>query len=177
VRLGLAVAATAGLLSLVDNRGAAHFRSPHVLTEPNAWLLHALMLIAFVILVGAITCEVAGQRTARRARVIALLALGGTVAVAGVLGQLVYSSVWGFSLADLVWWFDVVMLSMELIAFALAIAIGTPGCEIGVWPELIARLRGKRSAGVSRLACIIGLHVLDNWEAGRQEVRRSNSAG
>jgi hypothetical protein len=76
--------------------------------------------------------------------------------------------VWGFPLADLVWAFDVLMLSETIVALLLAVALGTPGCEIGVWPELIARTRGGRAAPAAGLACIVGLHFVDASEARRR---------
>jgi hypothetical protein len=51
------------------------------------------------------------------------------------------------------------------VALVLAIALGTPGCEIGVWPELIARVRGGRASASAGLACIVGVHLVDAWEA------------
>ncbi len=165
VRLGLAAGLALALASIVDDRGPARFRNPHVLTEPSAWLLHAVMLVIFVLLVGSIAAALRGRQVARRAQVSTLLAIAGTVTLAGVAGQLGYGFVWGFPLADLVWSFDVVLLAEEVIALVLAVALGTPGCEIGVWPELIGRVRGDRSSPSAGLACIVGLHLVDAWEA------------
>ena len=167
-RLGWAAATAMILASIVDGRGPARFRNPHVLTEPSAWLLHAVMLVIFVLLVGSIAAALGGRHVARRAQVGTLLALAGTVALAGAVGHLTYGSVWGFPLADFVWSFDVLMLAQEVVALVLAIALGTPGCEIGVWPELIARLRGERWSPSAGLACIVGLHLVDAWEARRR---------
>ena len=165
VRLGWAAGLAVALASIVDGRGPARFRNPHVLTEPSAWLLHAVMLVLFVLLVGAIAAALGGRQVARRAQVGSLLAVAGTVALAGGVGQLVYGSVWGFPLADLVWSFDAVVLAQQVVALVLAIALGTPGCEIGVWPELIARVRGGRASASAGLACIVGVHLVDAWEA------------
>jgi hypothetical protein len=123
------------------------------------------MLVVFVLLVGAIASALGGRQVARRAQVGTLLAVAGTVALAGAVGHLAYGSVWGFPLADLVWSFDVVLLAQQVVALVLAIALGTPGCEIGVWPELIARVRGERPSASVGLACIVGLHLVDAWEA------------
>ena len=164
-RLGWAAISAVVLVSIVDGRGPARFRNPHVLTEPSAWLLHAGMLLLFVLLVGAIAAQLGGRQVARRAQLGTLLALGATVALAGALGQLAYGSVWGFPLADLVWSFDVLLLAVDVVALVLAIALGTPGCEIEVWPELIARLRGEHASPSAGLACIVGLHLVDAWEA------------
>jgi hypothetical protein len=164
-RLGWAAISAVILASIVDARGPARFRNPHVLTEPSAWLLHVVMLVLFALLVGAIAAGLGGRQVARRAQVGTLLAVVGTVALAGAVGQLTYGSVWGFPLADLVWWFDVLVLTQEVVALALAIALGTPGCEIAIWPELIARLRGERPSASVGLACIVGLDLVDAWEA------------
>jgi hypothetical protein len=175
VRLGWAAAAALALVSIVDARGSARFRNTHVLTEPSAWFLHALMLVVFVLLVGAIASALGDGRMARRVQVASVAAMTGIVAVAGGLGHLAYGSAWGFPLADLVWWFDVLVLAQEVVALVLAIVLGTPGCEIGVWPELIARVRGERSAPSSGLACIVGLHLLDEWEARRGKSPHTSS--
>ena len=165
VRLGWAAGLAAALASIVDGRGPARFRNPHVLTEPSAWLLHAVMLVLLVLLVGAIAEALGGRQVARRAQLGTLLAVAGTVALAGAVGHLAYGSVWGFPLADLVWSFDVLLLAVDVVALVLAIALGTPGCEIEVWPELIARLRGEHASPSAGLACIVGLHLVDAWEA------------
>jgi hypothetical protein len=66
-----------------------------------------------------------------------------------------------------VWWFDVVMLAEGLVATLLSIALGLPGCEIGVWPWFISRIRGQGAVPQTGLACIVGLHLLDAWESRR----------
>jgi hypothetical protein len=63
-------------------------------------------------------------------------------AVAAIVGNTAFGSFWGFPLADLVWWFDVLMLAVGLASTSLATVPGTPGCEIGVLRELPACLRG-----------------------------------
>jgi hypothetical protein len=59
------------------------------------------------------------------------------------------------------------------VAFVLAAVIGTPGCEQGVWRELLS---GRWQAGEhNALTCVIGLHLLDGWEAeqaGREDASR-----
>jgi len=134
VRLGLAIAAGLTLASIVDSQGSARFRNPHILTEPSAWFLHALMLIVFILIVGAVSAAVLGDRGARRLQAVSIVAIAGTVVVAGALGYARSGSVWGFPLADLVWYFDVFVLIAEFIAFILAVILGTPGCEIGYGP-------------------------------------------
>jgi len=168
VRLGLASAAALTLASIIDSHGSARFRSPHILTEPSAWFLHALMLIVFVLIVGAVSAAVLGDRVARRVQVASIVAIAGTVVVAGALGYSRYQSVWGFPLADLVWYFDVFVLAAEFTTFILAAVLGTPGCEIGVWPELISHARQEKAGQTEGLACIVGLHMIDRWEAQRR---------
>ncbi len=156
------------LLSIVDSRGSARFRNPHILSEPSAWFLHLLMFVVFVILVGAVASALAGPEARRRWQVGTIAASIAAVTGAAVIGKVTQGSVWGFPLADLVWWFDVVVLVEELTATVLAIALGTPGCEIGVWPELLARARGGDAKSEDFLACLVGLHLLDGWEARRR---------
>lgn len=164
-RAVLAAAYAATLVSIVDWRGSARFRNPHILSEPTAWLLHLLMFASFVILVGALASAFAGLVAQRRFQVGAVAASVTAVVIAALIGLATRGAAWGFPLADVVWWFDVVMLSEGLVATVLAIILGTPGCEIGVWSELVARRRGRDSEMHVGLACIIGLHLLDAWEA------------
>jgi len=155
------------LFSFLGPGWSSRFRNPHILSEPSAWLIHILMLVVFVILVGALAAALTGPQNRRRWQVGALVAAFAVVAVAGGIGRLAYGSFWGFPLADAVWWFDVVLLTEQVVATLLAIGLGTPGCEIGVWPELIARARGTSSTAETGLACIVGLHLIDGWEARR----------
>jgi len=164
-RAFLAAAYAVTLLSIVDGRGSARFRNPHILTEPTAWLLHLLMFISLVILVGALATTLFGPAARRRFQIAALAAVVTAVAIAALIGVLTRGAAWGFPLADLVWWFDVLMLSEGLVATLAAIILGTPGCEIGVWSELLARARGRDFEAEVGLACIVGLHWLDAWEA------------
>ena len=168
VRLVLAAAAGLFLASIVDQGGVVGFRSPSILTEPSVWVLDAAMLAAFVHLVGRLAAVLAGERAARRWQRGALVGLAAALGGAALVGQAVFGAVWGFPLADLVWAFDVVMLLETIVAALLASALGTPGCEVGVWPELLARARGQRPAPAAGLACPVGLHLLDAWEARRR---------
>src|SRR5207245_10988984 len=135
VRRGLASAAALTLASIIDSHGSARFRSPHILTEPSAWFLHALMLIVFVLIVGAVSAAVLGDRVARRVQVASIVAIAGTVVVAVALGYSRYQSVWGFPLADLVWYFDVFVLAAAFPTFIPAAVLGPPGCQTGVTAE------------------------------------------
>ena len=167
-RLGWAALAALTLISIVDRHGSARFRNPHILTEPSAWFLHGLMLVVFLLIVGAVSAALLGERVARRARVASPVAIVGVVVVAGALGYFRFGSVWGFPLADLVWYFDVFVLAAEFTAFTLAVILGTPGCEIDVWPQLISRARGASNQRSRVLACVVGLHLIDRWEAQRR---------
>jgi hypothetical protein len=73
--------------------------------------------------------------------------------------------VWASPFTDLVWGFDALMLVETIVALMVAIVIGTPACEVGVWPELIGRLGGADAAALPRPICVIGLHFVDEWEA------------
>ena len=167
-RLALAGAFALTLFSIVDSRGSARFRNPHVLSEPSVWFLDALMFVIFVILVGALASALAGARARRPWQVGVVVASMAAVALAAGVGLATHGSAWGFPLADLVWWFDVVVLVEQLIATLLAIALGTPGCEVGVWSDLLARARGHTAPSEQGLACVVGLHLVDAWEARRR---------
>jgi hypothetical protein len=172
-RLGLCVVFAASLYSIVDGQGSARFRNPHILTEPSAWFLHVTMLMVFVVLVGTIASTVAGTRVVVRVQIAAVTALLGCCVVAAIVGQLVGGSLWGFPLADLVWWFDVVMLVVGFASGALAMVLGTPGCEVGVVRELAACLRRGPAPSADASLCILGLHALDEWERRRTAPRSS----
>ena len=166
-RAAWAVAFVATLASIVDPRGSARFRDPHILTEPTAWLLHGLMVVVFVVLIGVLAGTLLGPGAVRRARAAGISVLIVIAAAAGAIGQLTRGAVWGYPLADAVWVFDVAMAGQELAAFVLAILLGTPGCEIGVWSAIIARIRGGVASPPRVLACVVGLDWIDRWEARR----------
>ena len=168
-RVAWAAVFAISLASIVGPSGSAQFRDPHILTEPSAWFLHLAMLAVFVILVGALAA--AAGADGRRARIVALGVVLVGVMATGVAGLLTGGGFWGFPLADSVWVFDVAMLVEQLVAFGLAIAIGTPGCEIGVWTGLIARMRGQPTSTAEGLACVVGLQQIDRWEAERRSRR------
>jgi hypothetical protein len=175
-RLGLFVVFAGSLYSIVDGHGSARFRNPHILTEPSAWFLHVTMLMVFVVLVGTIASTIVGTRVVSRVQIAAVAALLGSCVVAAIVGQLAFGSLWGFPLADLVWWFDVVMLGMGLASTALAIVLGTPGCEIGVLGELAACFRRMPAPSADASPCMLGLHALDGWERRRTAPRSTDSS-
>jgi hypothetical protein len=158
VRLALLVVFAATLASIVDASGSARFRNPHILSEPSAWLLHALMLLVFLALCGTVF---SGVLPFVQVQLTAVAALAVLVVAAATVGQLAYAQVWGFPLADLVWTFDVLMLLVEIATLSLAIALGTPGCEL----TLLRKLIPGAPANTSAVRCVIGLHALDAWEA------------
>lgn len=162
---GLVAAAT--VVSIVDARGPARFRDTHILSEPSAWLLHGVALLVFTLLVGSLAAA-RTESLSRRAMALAIVIAVVVVALAAFIGALVTGIVWGFPLADLVWVFDVAMLGMEVVAFALAVGRGTPGCEIGVWRELRDHGDGPRGPIGGALGCVVGLGLIDRWEASRR---------
>lgn len=167
-RLVLLVAFALTFFSIVDQRGSARFRNPHVLSEPAVWFLTALLYVMFVVLVGALAKSIAGAQATRRWQLGAVGATAVAIAGAAVIGAATSGSAWGFPLADGVWWFDVLVIVEQVIAFALVIALGIPGCEMGVWGILLARARGGMASSETGLACIVGLHLLDAWEVRRR---------
>lgn len=164
------------LYSIVDGPGSARFRNPHILTEPSAGFLHIMMLIEFVIVVGAIASTLGDARRVVFSQIGAVGGLVGSGVVAAIIGQAAFGSVWGFPLADLVWWFDVLMLAVCCASTALAIVLGTPGCEIDVLRILVARFRRTQPPGADTSACILGLHALDGWERRRTALSRSGDS-
>jgi hypothetical protein len=164
-RLLLAGFAGYALYSIIDEGGPASFRSTSVLSEASVWVLHAVMLVLFLHLVGYLAATAAGNDAARRWQLSALAVLASALLAAGMIGQLAFDAMWGSPLSDLVWSFDALMLFETIAALLFAIVLGTPGCEIGVWPELIARARGTRFEPAQWPACLVGLHHLDELEA------------
>jgi hypothetical protein len=157
------------LVSIADQGGVVAFRGLAILDEFGVWLITGVTIVLFVHLVGELVRALAGDRVAVRARILASLGLALAIAATAAAGQLASGHAWGFPLADLVWWFDVVMLGETIVALALAIVLGTPGCEIGVWTELIYRARGERTRAARWVLCLVGLNLVDEWEARRGE--------
>jgi hypothetical protein len=176
-RLSIAVALSLGLFSIADQGGPASFRDPSNLTEPITWVLNGAMLVVFVLLVGQLVEATLGAGAVRRWQFGAVIALAVLLAAAAVTAWIASREVWASPLSDLVWGFDAVMLVETIVALLLAIALGTPGCEVGVWPELIGRLRGEDGAAATRPICVLGLHFVDEREARRARARGAKSAG
>jgi hypothetical protein len=176
-RLILAVFLTYALASIIDEGGLPAFRKVDLLQEPGLWMLGAVTVTLFVYLVADLARAWKGNAIAVRVRIAALLALAVSVLLAAVVGLAVSGEVWGFPLADLVWWFYVVMLIETIVALLIAMAIGTPGCDVGVWSELIWGVRGGRRSDLSWVNCIVGLHLLDQWELGRRRTGGTTQEG
>ena len=166
-RLLMAVAMVLALYSIADQGGPASFRDPSNLREPITWVLHAAMLIVFIVLVGQVAGSIVGAAAARRWQIGAASGLAVVYGAAAVTAWIASGAVWAPPLSDLVWGFDAIMLMETIVALVLAIALGTPGCEVGVWPEVIGRFRGGQAAASARPICVIGLHFIDDWEARR----------
>ena len=171
-RVALVMVFAGSLYSIVDGQGSARFRNPHILSEPSAWVLHVAMLIVFVVLVGTLASTLVAARLVFRVQVAAVVALLASWAVAAIVGTMAFGSFWGFPLADLVWWFDVLMLAVGVASTALAIGLGTPGCEIGVLRELAACFGRTPAPSIEGSPCFVGLHALDGW-ARRRAARSS----
>jgi hypothetical protein len=168
-RILLLAAPVLSLVSIADQGGVVAFRELSILDELGVWLITAVTFVLFVHLVGELVRALGGDRVAVRARILASLGVAMAIAVAAAAAQLASGHAWSYPLADLVWWFDVAMLGETIVALALAIVIGTPGCEIGVWTELIYRARGERTRAARWVLCLVGLNLVDEWEARRGE--------
>jgi hypothetical protein len=175
-RLLIAVALALGLYSIADQGGPASYRDPSNLTEPITWVLNGAMLVVFVLLVGQLVGATLGLGAVRGWQLGAVIALAVLLAAAALTAWFASGEVWASPLSDLVWGFDALMLVETIVALLLAIALGTPGCEVGVWPELIARLRSEDGAASTRPICVLGLHFVDEWEARRARARGAKSA-
>jgi hypothetical protein len=166
-RLLLAVALTLGLYSIADQGGPASFRDSSNLTEPITWVLHVAMFILFVLLAGQLAIAIVGPAAVRRWQMRVVIGLAVVLAAAAGAAWVASGAVWASPLTDVVWGFDAAMLAVTIVSLLVAIALGTPGCEVGVWPELIGRLRGGAPTHASPI-CVLGLHFIDNWEARRR---------
>jgi hypothetical protein len=163
------------LYSIADQGGPASFRDPSNLTEPITWVLHGVMLVVFVLLVGQLAAATVDPAAARRWQTRALIGLALVLAIAAVTARIASGAVWASPLSDIVWTFDAVMLVETIVALLVAIVLRTPGCEVGVWPELIGRVRGGAPTS-TRPICVLGLHFIDDWEARRHARSTSEAA-
>ena len=173
VRLLLAAVFAYGLATLVDQGGPASVRDPENLTDAPFVVVTIGMVGVYAVFVREVAKLVRGEAFATTAWKVALSLLAAAVVGTAVVGELRSGEVWGSPLSDLVWALDVAMLVETIAALPLAVALGTPGCEIGVWAEIAARLRGRPA---SPPLCIIGLHHLDQWELRRRSARHERAA-
>jgi hypothetical protein len=173
VRLLLAAVFAYGLATLVDQGGPASVRDPENLTDAPFVVVTIGMVAVYAVFVREVAKLVRGEAFATSAWKVALSLLAAAAASAAVVGELRSGEVWGSPLSDLVWALDVAMLVETIAALPLAVALGTPGCEIGVWAEIAARLGGRPA---SPPLCIIGLHHLDQWELRRRSARHERAA-
>jgi hypothetical protein len=174
-RLLVALGFTYPLYSIADQGGPTSFRDSSNLTEPITWALHVAMLVLFVLLTGQLAAAIAGPATVRRWQMRALAGLALVLGAGALTAWIASGEVWSSPLPELVWGFDALMLVETIVALLIAIGLGAPGCEVGVWPELIGRLRGRDAALTTKPICVIGLHFLDDWEARRREQGRKDS--
>jgi hypothetical protein len=163
------------LYSIADQGGPTSFRDSSNLTEPITWALHVVMLVLFVLLTGQLAAAMAGPATVRRWQMRTLAGLALVLGAGALTAWIESGEVWSSPLPELVWGFDALMLVETIVALLIAIGLGTPGCEVGVWPELIGRLRGRDAALTTSPICVIGLHFVDDWEARRRERGREDS--
>lgn len=168
--LALVVGAFAALrLASFMAKGPVGYRDPSILGDASLWILTAIVAFGVIDFAGRFAPGLEGVRPAAR-RIMATAALAVLAVATAAIGLVFHGSVWGFPLADAWWWLNTTYLLQLTVTFVLAAVLGTPGCEQGVWREL---LHGRERAGEhTPLTCIIGLHVLDGWEAekaGRQD--------
>jgi hypothetical protein len=149
-------------------RGPTGYRDPAVLSDVSLWILTAIVVISVVDFSGRFApgLERFSPNARRTATVVGFLS---AVLLAAAAGLALRGDIWGFPLADLVWWLNTVYLIQLAPAFGLAALLGTPGCEQGVWRELLDQ---RGSGSHTPLSCVIGLHALDAWEADRFGRRR-----
>ena len=169
VRLVLALGFAAALGTLVDQGGPASVRDPETLTDAPFMVLTLAMVVVYATLAAELGKVVGGESAGQQARRLTLSLLAAAAAVAALVGEVRAGAVWGSPLSDLVWALDVAMLVQTIVALLLAVVLGTPGCEIGVWLELATRIRRQPA---SPPLCILGLHYIDDWELRRRSARR-----
>src|SRR5215218_8279742 len=173
VRLLLAAVFAYGLATLVDQGGPASVRDPENLTDAPFVVVTIGMVGVYVVFVREVAKLVRGEAFATSAWKIALALLAAAAASAAVVGELRSGEVWGSPLSDLVWALDVAMLVETIAALPLAVVLGTPGCEIGVWAEIAARLGGRPAAPPLSM---IGFRERALWEGRGGFARNAGGA-
>jgi hypothetical protein len=111
---------------------------------------------------------------------LALAVLAAGAAVAALVAELRAGAIWRSPLSDLVWALDAAMLVETVVALVLAVALGTRGCEIGVWDEIAAPgaavLRRRHYASVVSTISTSGSSVAARGD-GDKPVGRSRQRG
>lgn len=130
------------------------FAASDPLDEPFLWVLAALVVFGVYSLADGAAW---GKRTIGVLALLAIAAAGVTVATEGTpWTQPLTWLVWGLGLGGLV---SIVLLLL------VAVIVGTPGCEVGVVREVVARRRGESDD--LPMFCLGGLHSIDAWERRR----------
>jgi hypothetical protein len=161
--LALVIGAFVALrVATLATNGPAGYRDPAILADPSLWILTAIVIVSVIDFAGRFAPGLEGVTPAAR-RMAATVALALLAVGAAAIGLALRGSVWGFPLADGWWWLNTAYLGQLAVAFVLAAVLGTPGCEQGVWRELVSGQKGANEH--TALTCVIGLHLLDSWEA------------
>lgn len=153
-------AAAYGIYALVGE--LANPSSPDVLGDPGFWIITVISVF-----VASQSAPLLGRGRPERL----LIATAVAAVVAGAVGLAVTGQIWAAPLGWLIWTFDLLAYASVGLAFALAVVLGTPGCEYGAYQHLRARLRGEEGAATTAHSCAAGLDRLDRWEAQRREAR------
>ncbi|MPZ83187.1 MAG: hypothetical protein GEV28_23450 [Actinophytocola sp.] len=131
------------------------FAGTNPVHDPGLWIMTATLVYGLYELANLVGW---GKRA------LAVLAV---LAVAAAAIAVVWKgNVWTVPLTWLVWGFDVTGAVFVTLALLVAVAVGTPGCEIGVVREL-ARRRRRAPDDDKPLFCLAGLRALDAWERDR----------
>lgn len=84
-------------------------------------------------------------------------------------------TVWASPLSQVVWGLDFGVVLVIAAALLVAVVVGTPGCEVGVFRDVVRRVR--REPGATDVPfCLVGLHWLDAWEARQPWRHRGRTA-
>lgn len=125
--------------------------------RPEVWngILIGLFLISYVVNIGF---SLAWKKWPAVASAVVFATMGG-------VSYLAVGTVGTIQLALPVWSWELYLFSHLGLAFVIAAAIGTPGCEMRAFHDLYSRLTGVPT---KEHYCPVGpLHPIDQWEAGR----------
>lgn len=159
--IGRAVRLTLGLLclwyvsgllqvwtSLLDSNG--HIR-------PVVWngIIFGLFLVSYIVNIGY----------SRAWKKWPAFVSAGTFLVLATFGCVTEGTIETQLVARAIWSWNLYLFSHLGLAFVIAAAIGTPGCEMRAFRDLYSRMTGTPT---KEHYCPVGpLHPLDQWEAGR----------